>query len=494
MKIIYITLFILLSSALYAQQRADNKYYSWDRKNSKMIFYSCNCNIDNSGIIGNRNNPYKNYIEHFPYLGINMLAPQTNLLSGKYYKDPWYITYWGYMGGLETSYFNINNDAFLPKGEIDYYSIKSEKDKQTVFVISDTSTQSYIKLSFNKDISCKDVASQSVDSIYYAKKKLDTCLVKTPEYFSFGCYPIEQLEERNSRTPFTAEDLYHYINKSNCISKITDSRMFRLVYQNDSIQQYLKTAINYFPPQNPPQAPYQPSKNIQRFSPIISKNISKQFASKARIKNISFEDIEAVNDDKVLITNTLDDFGRVKKQSYTYGEGHWKAEVTLIYNYGIDTDTMRHYLCYPHRVIALDTVLVMTAVYKNKKLISLHQNLLEQYLKEYYYKRYFDYIRQVYPVLPVHNLTYQVFYNEAGDVKQIIMPNITSGRALIAEPHYNCNLQPHDICILNFEYGDYDAKENWQTVTVVGEKGEDQNESCGYKEVFSRKIKYKENP
>jgi hypothetical protein len=274
----------------------------------------------------------------------------------------------------------------------------------------------------------------------------------------------------------------------------TDYRMSRLVYQNDSIQQYLKTAINYFPAQNPPQTPYQPSKNIQRFSPIISRNMSKQFASKPGIKNINFEDIEVVNDDKVLITNTLDDSGRVKKQSYTYGEDFWKAEVTLLHNYGIDTDTMRQYICYPYKLRGLDTVLVMTAIYQNKKLISLHQNLLEQTNTENYYKFFFQRVEQKYPVLPIQYLTYQVFYNEAGDVKQIIMPSSKLNFIYSDYSFYDPSLQSNDICILNFEYGDYDAKGNWQMVTVVGNKGEDQNESCGYKEVFSRKIKYKENP
>jgi hypothetical protein len=511
MKIICIILSILLSSTLYAQQRADSKYFSWDSKNNKMIFYSCNCNISTNFITGHKDDPYRNHIESFPYLGINMLAHQTNILSDQYSKNYWNKTYyWEYMGGLETSYLNINHETFLPKGEFEYYSIKSKNDKQTVFIISDTSNQSHVKLSLNKEISCNyvtphypkvaygDDAGINFDSIDYAKKIFDSCLVQLPEYFLFGCYVRHNSNKINNRhhiiNTIHDRNSHYFWDADYCNKRRTDYIMSRLVYQNDSIQQYLKTAINYFPAQNAPQAPYQASKNIQRFSPIIGKNISKQFASKQLTKNISFEDIEAVNDDKVLITNTLDDLGRVKKQTYTYGEDFWKAQVTLIHNYGIDTDTMRHYVCYPHRVIALDTVLVMTAIYKNKKLISLHQNLLEQYLKEYYYKKYFAYTTQVYPVLPAHNLTYQVFYNEAGDVKQIIMPNITFSRDLIAAPYYNCNLQPYDICILNFEYGDYDAKGNWQTVTVVGAKGEDQNEECGYKEVFSRKIKYKENP
>jgi hypothetical protein len=465
MKIIYIVLSILLSSTLYAQQRADSKYFSWDSKNNKMIFYPCNCDFNNSAFRKHSNQPYRNEIEPFPYLGINMLAIQIDMLSDRRYSRHYRDIY----EGLEFLHLNTYNNVFLPIGEFQYYTIEKKndnEDNQIIVVISDTSNQSYSRITIMNvhgyiHVRVVDPSNYECDNWCKLEKLKSKYSSQVPEYFLFNSLEYSDEYDKNNYS------------------------ISRLVYQNDSIQQYLKTSVTSFPAWKPP---YQPSKNIQRFSPIISKNIKKQLT-----KNLSFEDLEAINDNKVLITNTLDDLGRVKKQSYTLGKGFWTAEVILLHNYGIDTDTMRHYVCHAYKLRGLDTVLVMTAIYKNKKLISLYQNLLEQYLKEYYYKKYFAHITQVYPVLPVHNLTYQVFYNEAGDVKQIIMPVITYWKAWEA-PYYNCNSQPYDICILNFEYSDYDAKGNWQTVTVVGEKGEDQNESCGYKEVFSRKIKYKENP
>lgn len=451
----------LVSMKLEAQVLLHSSKFYHDKKygNTNIFIYEpCNCQSELFlfPYFGNM------WLENFPYIGSNFISNDVffNHTSFLNLNHTYYEEY-------DIPFFNAYPSAFLPKDSIEYLSIETKPNDESihlVFFVPDSASKQTNILVYNNTFIYR-FQSRLFDN----RVKLDyKYKEQTPQYF-INCY--DKLTNIGSK-----KNSYAVVD-ADCINTTLHTSE-----ENDSLRLQWRTNINYFPK---PYPKYKRLKHIDKLSPLISKSIKKYCNS----KYISFEDVANVNDNKLLITNVLDSLGRVKKQSYTLGKDYWTTQIILMHNYGVDTDTVRQYACNPYKLKGLDTNLVMTAIYQKEKLISLHQNLLEKKINDYYYKNIYAGRILCYPILPIHNLTYRVFYNEAGDVEKIIAPN--KGATRIFSEYSNAYLQPHDVCVLNFEYSDYDAKRNWRTATITGEKGKGQNEYCGFKQVFKREIVYK---
>jgi hypothetical protein len=136
-----------------------------------------------------------------------------------------------------------------------------------------------------------------------------------------------------------------------------------------------------------------------------------------------------------------------------------------------------------------DTVLLTTSIYKKGKLISLHHDYLEQYMRIYHAQRYlYDFETDYIPIVPNINFTYRVFYNDDGSIEKITAPIISFEEEVYSGIFMNVTY-PIQTAEYNFEYK-YLWGGNKLEMTITSPKIVSDLKNCTYnlnKKYFEKK-------